>query len=129
MSIASPEETRKEQYLRILKQKHIDQDDYEAARYLKDNGYTDSHISFSKIKSTHGQVNNVIWKGPSSNGLDFIDELESEIDQANHPSQHRISDIKQQTTRLREWHETFWGKVIFTLAFSFISIALTFIFL
>lgn len=68
-------ETRNEQYLRILTSGVSDESDYEAVKYLKDKGYTDSPVRISKDRDSYGKVTNIVWQGANSNGLDFIDEL------------------------------------------------------
>lgn len=76
-------ETRDEQYLRILTSGIHGESDYEAVKYLKDKGYTDSPIRLSKNRETHGKVINVVWSGPNSNGIDFIDKLRDRIESDN----------------------------------------------
>jgi len=68
-------ETREQQYLRILTLEPSGKDDYEAVRYLTDKGYTDSKYQISKMRDSYNQVKAVVWLGPNSNGIDFINEL------------------------------------------------------
>jgi len=74
-------ETRHEQYLRILTSGITGETDYEAVKYLKDKGYTDSPVRISKGRDSYGKIINVIWQGANSHGLDYIDELKAEVAQ------------------------------------------------
>lgn len=75
----SERENRNEQHLRILTSGVRDEFDYEAVKYLKDKGYTDSAILKSTRGDSYGKVFSVCWLGPSSKGLDRIDELKTRI--------------------------------------------------
>ncbi|NOQ16353.1 MAG: hypothetical protein GQ581_04770 [Methyloprofundus sp.] len=68
-------ESRNEQYLRILPDGVNGESDYEAVKYLKSKGYTDSPIQISKGRDSYGKVINIVWQGANFNGLDFINNL------------------------------------------------------
>jgi hypothetical protein len=74
-------ETRDQQYLRILVQGPSGKEDFEAVRYLKEKGYTDSPVRLSNMLGTYNQVAEVVWLGPTANGLDFIDALRARTQQ------------------------------------------------
>ena len=76
------EETRRQQYLRILTDGPDGEKDYEAVRYLVDKGYSDSKYIVSRMKDSYGSVSNVVWLGPNANGIDYIDELKSITEQS-----------------------------------------------
>jgi len=84
------EETRHEQYLRILTDGPDGEKDYEAVRYLVDKGYSDSKYIVSRMKDSYGSVRNVAWLGPNANGVDYIDQLRAIT------TQSKTKEIEQQ---------------------------------
>ncbi|MCK5191868.1 MAG: hypothetical protein KAR12_17655 [Methylococcales bacterium] len=105
----SEEKNRNEQYLRILTSGISGESDYEAVKYLKDKGYTDSPVRISRGRGSYGKVINVVWQGANSHGLDFIDELRartnhdnSKLDhekQSNNASNGEIKKLPQKPTK------------------------------
>ena len=75
-------ESREEQYLRILASGPKGKEDYDAVRYLKEKGYTNSPIQISRMRDTFNQALDIVWLGPNSNGIDKIEELKTKIAQA-----------------------------------------------
>ena len=57
----TPEETRQEQYLRILTDGPDGEADYEAVRYLVDKGYSDSQYIVSRMTGSFGLATRV-WR-------------------------------------------------------------------
>lgn len=110
----SKEETRHEQYLRILTSGINDgESDYAAVKYLKDKGYTESPILIANRK-----IAALKWTGPSSSGLDYIDELKarikvnnSEIPSNESSNSESYSDAYGINQKI-EWHNTFKGKIV-----------------
>ncbi len=76
-------ESRNELYLRILTSGPKGKEDYDAVRYLKEKGFTDSPFRISRARDSFNQVLDVVWLGPNANGIDKIEELETKIAQAN----------------------------------------------
>lgn len=91
----SKEEVRHEQYLRILTFGVSGEADYEAVKYLKDKGYTDSPVQISSGRDSYGKVINVIWQGATSHGFDYIDELRT---RTNHNDIKLNKDYKSNNT-------------------------------
>jgi len=73
-------ESREEQYLRILTSGPKGKEDYDALRYLKEKGFTDSPIQISRMSDSFNQVRDVVWIGPNANGIDKIEELKTNIE-------------------------------------------------
>lgn len=111
------EETREQQYLCILESGPSGKDDYEAVRYLKDKGYTESPVQISYMDETYNQVLDVVWLGPSSTGIDFMDELKAKIAQ-RHTQQleaaEKNNELKNENKSVpdnRQWDEKPLGKL------------------
>lgn len=109
------QESREERYLRILTSGVQSESDYEDAKYLIDKGYGDGKYSTSKGRDSYGDVNNLVWIGYTSNGLDFIDHLKESI-KSNYSQMlgDTKSDIQTNAVgnNVTKWHETSFGKVV-----------------
>ena len=74
-------ESREQQYLRILTSGPKGNEDFDAVRYLKEKGYTNSPIQISRMRDTFNEVLDIVWRGPNASGRDKIEELKAIIEQ------------------------------------------------
>ncbi|MDU4301873.1 MAG: hypothetical protein E7I45_13025 [Eikenella corrodens] len=61
--------------LRLLSQRHVAPEDYEAAKELIDAGYADGTYRTSRQKGEYGRVLNLLWRGPTISGRRYLEEL------------------------------------------------------
>jgi hypothetical protein len=107
--------SREERYLHILTSGQISEDDYEHAKYLIDKKYLDGAYQLSNMRDSYGKVRSVVSSGPTSNGIDFIDELRTrannnEIKILSNNEPNDIGNEKSQSM-FKVWRDTLAGKI------------------
>ena len=68
----------REQYIRILREGPASEGDFELAAELIDDGYGKGPI-LRDSDSSHGRVLKLMWKGPTTAGREYLDELEEKV--------------------------------------------------
>ena len=74
-----------ETHLRLLSQRRIDLEDYEAAKELIDARYADGTYRTSRQKGEYGKVLNLLWRGPTISGRRYLEELRQLKQRPNQP--------------------------------------------
>ena len=74
-----------ETHLRLLSQRHVAPEDYEAAKELIDARYADGTYRTSRQKGEYGKVLNLLWRGPTISGRRYLEELRQLKQRPNQP--------------------------------------------
>lgn len=115
---------REKIHLRLLREGNPQKDEYEEVRYLKDKGLADAGYRVSKGRDTYGEILDVYWRGPTAEGMDYLEQLEAKA-QAEHDGQEQAGQPKPSTQAAmaestpsseKLWHErSSWRTAIFLI--------------
>ena len=81
-----------ETHLRLLSQRHVAPEDYEAAKELIDARYADGAYRTSRQKGEYGKVLNLMWRGPTISGRRYLEELRQLKQQPEQAAQQRANN-------------------------------------
>ena len=108
-------ETKEEQYLRILTSGINGESDYEAAKYLNDKGYIECEFRTSRGRDDYSKIVNAVCFRTTADGFDFMDLLrEKQIEYMNQKVTHKATN-NGNNDKIKWWKDTFAGSVFFAL--------------
>lgn len=90
-----------ETHLRLLSQRHVAPEDYEAAKELIDARYADGTYRTSRQKGEYGRVLNLLWRGPTISGRRYLEELRQLAQQSEQAAQQRTNNEAEHVGK--EW--------------------------